>query len=422
MALVELSKDQTAAQFISDLNTNIGDVGSEASVSISNSASTLVSTLNGVFDGVSGADELSADDNGTDFVDALNDNFEAADGGGSVDYTRTVKVYDLMGVKSNTANQARVFSVEIKANTDYVIDKCDCATLTSCKVETYLGNNNFETFINTFLGQNVGGFGTAHKTGSNTNTNNLHVLTGGTAELVNNISIWHEETISTPPVSKWEGKKWLLFGDSITTEHAGLAEVGYGEGTARQLLMQRENISIAGRTTAQMYQYISQCKTGYDAISVMLGTNDQGYNCEIGEIKADNMLPADITAEGVTYIERLQVFYLALRAKYPDALIFFITPLKRYDTDNSRYWVNALNLTTEAYANAMKSVAEHYGIPCIDLWHDTSTYTAIDPGTAEVRQAYFMSVNDGTHPNDTGHATFITPVIKQFFLDNQPDE
>ena len=108
MALIELDKDQSASQFIGDVNSNIEEVGGSVSVSADGTATALVGALNGVFEDVDDSDELSADDSASDFVDKLNWNFEAASDGGT---TRTVRVYDLMSVQSINSNQGRFFDV-----------------------------------------------------------------------------------------------------------------------------------------------------------------------------------------------------------------------------------------------------------------------------------------------------------------------
>ena len=70
--------------------------------------------------------------------------------------------------------------------------------------------------------------------------------------------------------------------------------------------------------------------------------------------------------------------------------------------------INALGLTTEPYAEAVKEVADYYGLPCLDLYHN-----GINPKSEWMRQLYFVN-SDGTHPNNKGHAKYIAPVIKAF--------
>lgn len=424
MALIELDKDQSASQFIGDVNSNIEEVGGSVSVSADGTATALVGALNGVFEDVDDSDELSADDSASDFVDKLNGNFEAASDGGT---TRTVRVYDLMSVQSINSNQGRFFDesntpvpVSIVKGRDYVIDKCECADPQLCDVRSYSNNTQKQQLIDIMNFSPYGGsvaFGAPVK--ATEDANKIMVKMYVSVPLKDRISMWHEEVISTPPESAWEGKKWLLFGDSITTEHADVANYGYGELTARQLLMQRENLSLSGRTTAQMYPFIAQCTGNYDVITVLLGTNDQGYGVEIGTLirtKDGETLPSSID-DAYNYYQRIQMFYAALKTKWPNAVIAFIVPPKRYHNDGSLY-VNPLS--TEPYADAVINICEYYGIPCIDIHHDTATYTAISGATAEDRQMYFFNA-DGTHPNELGHATFIVPKMVEFFKTHNPN-
>lgn len=418
MALQELSKEQSATQFIAGINTNIEEIGGSASVSIDGSATDLVGALNDVFDGVTDAEELSISDNAEDFVDALNGNFDKASGGS---YQRTVRVYDLMSVQSDDSNQQKMYDetnlpvpVNIVKGRQYVIDKCDCANPTLCVVQFY-ANSAMKQKIDI---DNIP-FGTPFAATADCNRVGVRMYV---SELLNDrISMWHEETISTPPESAWEGKKWLLFGDSITTEHADVANYGYGELTARQLLMQRENLSSSGKTEVDMYPFIAKCKGNYDVITVLLGTNDHGYSIEIGTlVDTENgaALPSSINNAN-NYYKRIQMFYSALKTKWPNAVIAFITPPKRYYNDGSLF-INGLGLSTEPYADAVIAMCNYYGIPCIDIHHDTATYTAISGATAEDRQMYFFNA-DGTHPNELGHATFIVPKMVEFFKTHNPN-
>ena len=102
-------------------------------------------------------------------------------------------------------------------------------------------------------------------------------------------------------------------------------------------------------------------------------------------------------------------------AKYPSAVIAFMTPIRRTGVGDSAdnnsdegYYTNALGLTTEPYAEAVKEVADYYGLPCLDLYHN-----GINPKSEWMRQLYFVNA-DGTHPNNEGHAKYTAPVIKAF--------
>lgn len=78
-----LNKNQSATDFIGDVNSNLRDMGAEAEASVSMSADSLVNALNTAFADVNGKVVLSKDTDAETFVGNLNTNFEAAAQGGS---------------------------------------------------------------------------------------------------------------------------------------------------------------------------------------------------------------------------------------------------------------------------------------------------------------------------------------------------
>lgn len=80
----QLNKNQSATDFIGDVNSNLREMGAEADVSVSMSADSLVNALNTAFASVDGRVVLSKDTDAETFVGHLNTNFEAAaqEGGG----------------------------------------------------------------------------------------------------------------------------------------------------------------------------------------------------------------------------------------------------------------------------------------------------------------------------------------------------
>jgi lysophospholipase L1-like esterase len=74
------------------------------------------------------------------------------------------------------------------------------------------------------------------------------------------------------------------------------------------------------------------------------------------------------------------------------------------------YEENAYGKTLKDYANAIKEVAEFYGIPVIDLYSEC----LINPFIQSHKTAYF-SGSDGVHPNAKGH-TIIARRVKGYLL------
>lgn len=216
----------------------------------------------------------------------------------------------------------------------------------------------------------------------------------------------------------WRGKRWLCVGDSITTDTGVYADTGYGKLISRELEMKLHNIALNGRTMAWGYEALDGCAEDYDLITVMLGTNDHGYVCSIGSLNDDAYTEGNYNG---SFYARTQLLVEKMKQRYPKSLIMMLTPIKRAATgesannDDDGYQLNnTLELTTKAYRDAVIAVCEYYSIPCVDL------YNTIDPRTEADRELYFMSADDGTHPNDLGHALYLAPIIKDAILRHTP--
>lgn len=217
--------------------------------------------------------------------------------------------------------------------------------------------------------------------------------------------------------NKWYGKRWLCIGDSISTDEADLADVGYAKLISRELGMVLTNISQSGKTMAWGYEQVDGCSGEFDLITVMLGTNNHGYNSAIGELN-DSYYAGGAYNSNSSFFASTQLMYEKLKAKYPKSVIMFITPIKRTapdgTNDSTGYMINAHGFTTEKYAEAIRKACDYYSIPCVDV------FNTIDPRTEENRNLFFMSASDGTHPNDLGHALFIAPVVKDYIVKHAP--
>ena len=221
----------------------------------------------------------------------------------------------------------------------------------------------------------------------------------------------NENLINVKNNNKWQNKKWLCIGDSITTDNAGLATVGYGKLIAKDLGMNLTNVAASGKTMSYFYDLIDGYSEQFDLITVMLGTNNQGYNCNLGELN-DSYYQAGTYNSNNSFYAQTQLMIEKLMTKYPKSKIIFLTPIKRTGTSESQknnsdgYMINALNKTTKDYRDVIIDCCNYYSIPYVDL------YNCIDPRTEINRTLYFMSATDGTHPNDLGHALFLAPIIK----------
>ena len=205
-----------------------------------------------------------------------------------------------------------------------------------------------------------------------------------------------------PTLSRWDGKRWLCIGDSITTERGGYAEKSYASMVASNLGLQLTNIAIGGKQLTDALTWVTNLKdVNFDLVTIMMGTNDHAYQGAI----------SNITTNFETLIRKIQ-------QRMPNAVIAYITPIKRVSFDNDG---NEADVGPDGYVqnhgtslsdvvDAMKIKCREISVPCLDI------YDVLDPKLEYVRKTYFLREDglDGTHPSVLGHAKFIAPRVNAF--------
>ncbi len=144
---------------------------------------------------------------------------------------------------------------------------------------------------------------------------------------------------------------------------------------------------------------IDKMEQDADIISVFGGTNDFGHgDAPIGSIE-------DKTPD--TFYGALHFLYSNLIKKYPNALIFVITPLHRHDENNPKGEGNKESdgLLLREYVKIIREVADFYSLPVLDLFANSGIYPEIEAH----KEKYTV---DGLHPNDVGHDIISNMVIK----------
>ena len=213
--------------------------------------------------------------------------------------------------------------------------------------------------------------------------------------------------------SRWKGKKWVVIGDSISV----LAEKNYHDFVGKDLGMTVTNLSISGMTMLDGIKWVGTMPANYDLVTVMMGTNDQGYNCGIGSFNDG----VDFSTNDSFY-SRVQEMIRKLRAKNPKAQIVMITPIRRHGTESQKnnedgFMVNALYKTTKEYGDVIKDCCDKLGVHCLDLYE-----CGLDARDEATRSIYFLNSEDGTHPNSLGQATFLAPKVRDFLEKIAPYE
>lgn len=406
----------------SNFNTLNGGGATLAALTINSSSSEFITDVNSNFDVLNteslNLQSIDEEDNAFTVVEKLNTNFTALSHG-DVPSEGTAVVYDLNYVSGNTAT--KFYAVDVSKNKLYTFRKSSQYPTPSPLYKYYrIGIYDSEQKLIEYW-YSVDNYG-------NVVTKESKYIEGeliswdmpfypkddasyiGIRSYSGNgqkcCTIEHEEPLPSDLIKDnfWFQKKWLLVGDSITTEEDGYATVGYGKLIANYFGLREFNCAVSGTTTvnwvnASNVTDISSVSSDYGLITVMLGTNDEGYNLS-----------------ATSYANRSLQIYLTLKERCPNAVIVFITPIKR--------WKNGALVSLSTYINKLKEMCSDNNIPCIDVYNDDEDYTAIDPSTLEARQEYFVSADgsDGTHPNDLGHAVFLYPRIKAWLEDNTFDD
>lgn len=182
--------------------------------------------------------------------------------------------------------------------------------------------------------------------------------------------------------NKWTGRFWCAMGDSITQQSDGypftaskILDVGY-------LL----NAGRGGTTMVQNAGYLSGIRyQGADLITIAHGVNDfdNTPNSPLGTLAEHGS-----TFDTTTYIGAAQYIIETIQANSPNSQIVLIAPIYNPAGESG---TNTLGLHLYEYRNALKSVAEDYGLYFIN------GYDIISVENSAGKYA------DGTHPNAVGY-------------------
>lgn len=183
-------------------------------------------------------------------------------------------------------------------------------------------------------------------------------------------------------VSRWQGRRWIAMGDSITQ---GVSP--YYHGVAGQML-QFESVTNAGMGGTSLVQWANGLleTTSYrakDLVTIMHGVNDHDNspNSPIGELA-----PHGSTFDKSTYIGAYQYIIETIQANSPITEIIILGST----TVNNDAWVNNVGADMDDYRAAAKAVAEDYDLPYFNC------ATVITP------ENYQSLTRDGIHLNETG--------------------
>lgn len=200
--------------------------------------------------------------------------------------------------------------------------------------------------------------------------------------LTKNILTYDETTEYQRYVSRWQGKKWMAIGDSITQGKAPF----YHQVAGQMLQMGTvTNSGIGGTSLVQWAKGLLAGKyyQGYDLVTIMHGVNDHDNspNTPIGELQ-----PHSSEFDKSTYIGAFQFIIETIKTSSPKTEIALFKPTYVFNDD----WVNEAGVNMTDYRNAIDVVANSYGLQVFDA---SSVITS---------ENYKKYLSDGIHPIPEG--------------------
>ena len=205
------------------------------------------------------------------------------------------------------------------------------------------------------------------------------------------------------------GKKVAFLGDSITEgtgascvenrytdvfgRISGAKVYNYGIGGTR---IAPQHAKTADRFDLDFILRADEIEKDADVIVVFGGTNDFGHgDAPFGEL-------TDTTAD--TFCGALRVLYEKLLNLNPSAQIVVLTPLHRMSENVTVNERGKECKPLKCYVDAIKTVAEYYSLPVLDLW----SVSGLQPHVDIIRETFMP---DGLHPSDKGHAILARKIL-----------
>lgn len=243
-----------------------------------------------------------------------------------------------------------------------------------------------------------------------TEINNVQIVINGKTRYAFNDFYKGIEPIKINP---YKNKTITAVGDSITQ----------GFGTQKNYLTYLKeklelkvvnNYGIGGSTIATGQDSIATRITSVanaDVILVFAGTNDFGYKpTALGTqytLDSNNkMIP---NTDTTTFYGALNVLCNSMLTTFSKSKLLLCTPIHRekYDTQPTELQPNSLGIYMYQYIEAMRKVANFWGIELCDLY----TKCKLNPNNPAIKSAYFSST-DGLHPNADGHEVIADEIIR----------
>lgn len=206
------------------------------------------------------------------------------------------------------------------------------------------------------------------------------------------------------------GKSIVVGGDSITAKNFRTKK-NYHEYISDNVGgMTIYNYGISGSGYYDRYDLANSIAEVPDYITLFFGTNDWGL--------VNNAKPLGTFGDAgtVTISGCINTCMIGIITKFFNKKIGVITPLPRANNWGSNAAPNAVGYTLEQLVELIKKYADHYSLPCLDLYHGSNLPVYTEQGN----RFYFTypggTEPDGLHPNDAGHIVLAAKI--QAFLES----
>lgn len=233
-------------------------------------------------------------------------------------------------------------------------------------------------------------------------------------ETTEDVDITEDETTAPPEMmdkedSPYYGKIAVAYGDSITygiyhklgQNSAFYANPKWCDVVSNELgFASLTNYAVSGISISSTSSVLpeSALSKGYknmrddaEVVLIAAGTNDFGTNVKLGTNK---------DMEDVSFCGALNVLCKGLKEKYPNAIVIFVTPIDRKDSE-----CNDLGISLARYSRKIKEIAgDIYGFTIVD-----GNCTGFDASDPEFCKNYMV---DGVHPNQDAHLLYGEAVAK----------
>jgi len=210
----------------------------------------------------------------------------------------------------------------------------------------------------------------------------------------------------TEQPSVYSELNYIAFGDSITygfdcvTDNIRV-DKPYPQLIAEELKVNHHfNYGVNGATLTMgnegrtsIISQVINASSRADIVSVLAGVNDYYSNVPLGTINDEGYS---------TVYGALNSLVKALKSKYSDTFIFFMTPYQCF----AKIGVNAAGVELSDIAQAVKDVCAKEGIPVLDLHESGEFSEQNDP------------LSDGIHPTQEFFEEYTAPQITAFIKQN----